>query len=436
MAAVGRGRRAQVSDTIYAVSSGAPPAAIAVLRVSGNAEEVAAALLGGSPPRPRTATLRRLRDQEGMTLDHAIALWFPAPHSATGEDVLELHVHGGRAVVAAVEQAIGQVAGTRRADPGEFTRRALLAGRIDLGQAAGLADLLQAETETERRLALAATEGALAREIGAWLAHLSEVRAHVEAAIDHEEEHALELRGEAADAALDTLLADLDRRLAAPTSERLREGWRVVLAGPPNAGKSSLFNAMLGREAAIVSALPGTTRDLIEARVLRDGHVFTLIDTAGLAEWTDDPIEAEGIRRSRVALEWADLVLWLADAAPPSEARSTLWLRPRCDLGGATDVRRVPVSAVAPDTVDRLWSEMIGALETRLRAVEGYVLQDRQRAALWRARERLGEAAAATDLLIRADHLRSAAALLAGLLGVDAGEALLDALFSRFCVGK
>ena len=182
--------------------------------------------------------------RSGATLDRALVLWFPGPDTATGEDLLELHLHGGRAVIAAVERAIAAVPGTRRAEPGEFTRRALMAGRIDLAQAAGLADLLEAETELQRRAALSASEGALSREVEAWLRRLSAVRAEVEAAIDYDEEGDVGM-AEDVGPTLAALAEDLRRRLAAPTSERVREGWRIVIAGPPNAGKSSLLNAML-----------------------------------------------------------------------------------------------------------------------------------------------------------------------------------------------
>lgn len=427
-----------MNDTIYAVSSGAPPAAIAIVRVSGGQAASIARSLAGGVPKPRHATVRRLRDADGGTLDRALVLWFPGPDSATGEDLLELHLHGGRAVIAAVERAIASVAGTRRAEPGEFTRRALLNGRIDLAQAAGLADLLEAETETQRRAALMMSEGAFSREVRGWLDRLSDVRARLEAAIDYDEEGDVEAAGATYRDDLEVLAAMLERRVAAPTSERVREGWRVVIAGPPNAGKSSLFNAMLGRDAAIVAPVAGTTRDRIELRVQRDGQLFTLIDTAGLAEWTDDPIEREGIRRSRAVIAAADLVLWLADEAPPAEARHRLWLRGRCDVpgragGGPWDLA---VSAQVPETIERVWGEVARSLSTMIVATEGYLLQEVQRAAVARASSEIKDAHSSVDPLIAAEHLRLAAVALAGILGADQVDAMLDALFARFCVGK
>lgn len=423
-----------MTDTIYAVSSGASPAAIAVLRVSGPvAGEVARSVAGGVPE-ARRATLRRLRDAAGETLDHALVLWFPRPATATGEDLLELHLHGGRAVISAVERAVAALGTTRRAEPGEFTRRALLNGRIDLAQAAGLADLLEAETELQRRTALSASEGALSREVAGWLARLSDVRAQVEAAIDYDEEGDV-AGSEDAVRSLIALANDLERRLAAPSSERVREGWRVAIVGPPNAGKSSLFNAMLERDAAIVAPIPGTTRDVITARVVRDGQLYTLIDTAGLAETTDDPIEREGIRRSLEMLGTVDLVLWMGDA-PPTHAVQTLWLRGRCDEGCAADERDLAVSARLPATVALLWERIATILAGQIVMTEGYLLQEGQKEVLAQATGHVGAAIAAGDPLLRAEHLRLAGARLAALVGVDHTEAMLDALFSRFCVGK
>lgn len=425
-----------MTDTIFAVSSGQPPAAIAVLRVSGTRAADVAVALAGNVPEPRRATLRRLRDADGQTLDRALVLWFPGPDSATGEDVLELHVHGGRAVIAAVEAAIGRIEGTRRAQPGEFTRRALLAGRIDLAEATGLADLLEAETETQRRAAMAASEGALGREVRGWLDRLSGVRAQLEAAIDYDEEGDVATIPATFRAELQRLAEDFDRRVAAPTSEQVRAGWRVVLAGPRNAGKSSLFNALLGRDAAIVAPIAGTTRDRIEVRIVREGQLFTLVDTAGLAEWTDDPIEAAGIRLSREAIATADLVLWMGAGEPPSEAARTLSLQARCDESGGLGGHDLAVSARLPETVERLWSAILGRLTGEIAGIEEYLLHDDQRAVLIDAERRVRAAVAEADPLIQAEHLRVASERLATLVGVDHTEAMLDALFSRFCIGK
>lgn len=425
-----------MSDTIYAVSSGAPPAAIAVLRISGPAARDVAGSVGGGLPAPRRATLRRLRDAVGETLDHALVLWFPGPDTATGEDLLELHLHGGRAVIAAVERAVAARRGMRRAAPGEFTRRALLNGRIDLAQAAGLADLLEAETELQRRAAISASEGALSREVGAWLARVSDVRAQVEAAIDYDDEAEVAAAA-GVTGALAVLSADIVRRLAAPTSKRVRQGWRVAIAGPPNTGKSSLFNAMLGYDAAIVAPIAGTTRDLVTARALRGGQLFTLIDSAGLAEVTDDPVEREGIRRSRETIGTVDLVLWTADTPPPFHVRRSLWLHMRCDDGRMeSEGSDIAVSSQIPETVDALWDRVAAAFAGEIALVEGYLLQDAQVAVLADAGAEVRSASAAIDPLICAEHLRRASERLSALLGVDQTEAMLDALFARFCVGK
>lgn len=427
-----------MSETIFAVSSGGPPAAIAVLRVSGPVAGMVVVTLAGALPTPRRATLRRLRDRRGEMLDHALVLWFPGPDTATGEDLLELHLHGGRAVVAAVERAVAEVEGTRRAEPGEFTRRALLSGRIDLTQAAGLADLLEAETESQRRAALTMSEGAFGRDLRRWLVRLSDMRASIEAAIDYDEEGDVAFDSAAFRDDLVSLSRELDQHLSMPTSERVREGWRIVIAGPPNAGKSSLFNALLERDVAIVAPIAGTTRDRIEARVQREGQIYTLIDTAGLAEWTDDPVEQEGIRRSREMIDTADLVLWMDDSSPPATLRRALWLKGRCDEAGRGNrgACDLAVSSRRPKTIERLWTLLRHALADALPATEAYLLQEEQHSVLAAASRALNLAAQAVDPLIVADHLRHAAAHLSRLLGVDHIEAMLDALFSRFCVGK
>ena len=304
-------------DTIYAVSSGAPPAAIAVLRLSGAGAFAAVRALAGELPEPRRAALRALR-QEGNLLDRALVLLFPGPDSATGEDVAELHVHGGRAVIRAVEAALAGMPGLREADPGEFTRRALANGRIDLSEAEGLGDLLAAETEFQRRAAIRSAEGAVRREVEGWTARLLAIAARAEAILDHSDEDDVEPDAQLHRAA--ELAADIEAVVERAPVERLRDGIRIVLAGPPNAGKSTLLNALAGRDAAIVSPIAGTTRDRIEAPVVRDGLAYLLIDTAGLAEATEDVIEAIGIERARAALAEADQVLWLGDDPGPEGA--------------------------------------------------------------------------------------------------------------------
>ncbi|KQT35028.1 tRNA modification GTPase TrmE [Sphingomonas sp. Leaf412] len=421
-----------MSDTIYALSSGRPPAAIAILRISGPAAHAAAEAIAGPLPPFRTASLRTLRDASGAVLDHGLVLAFPGPDTATGEDLVEFHVHGGRAVVAAVERALGSMPDLRPALPGEFTRRALQNGRIDLAQAQGLADLLAADTEGERRAALAASEGAVGRAVTGWAGRIADVAARIEAALDYSDEE------EVAAAPLAPIRRDLsslgrDMRevVARPTVERLRDGALVVLAGPPNAGKSSLFNALLGREGAIVTDIAGTTRDAIEAVVVRDGHAYRLVDTAGLAPATTDAIEAIGIARAGMLIEAADLVLWFG--SPAALPLRGLLLRPKSDLVG--DGEGLPVSARLPRTVERLWDD-IALRVAPLMVADDMRLHEEQRRLVMRAVDAIAAAEGSDDLLILAEQVRRASGALAAILGTDATEAMLDALFARFCVGK
>jgi tRNA modification GTPase len=426
-------------DTIFAVSSGAPPAAIAVLRLSGPHAFDSAELLAGPLPDPRRAGLRPLHDPaSGELLDRALVLTFPGPRSASGEDLVELHLHGGRAVVRAVEAALGAIAGLRPAEPGEFTRRALSNGRLDLSEAEGLGDLLMAETEAQRRVAVRAAEGGIRRQVEAWTERLLQLAAQVEAQLDHSDEDdvagADSLAGIHAAAA--ALASDIAAVTARPPVERLRDGLRVVLAGPPNAGKSTLLNAMAGREAAIVSEIAGTTRDRIEAPVVRGGIAWLLIDTAGLAGQTADPIEAIGIDRARAALDEADVVLWLGDDAPPSHP-ATLWLHARADLPGRASVARdVSVSGATGVGLDQLWQRLDLLAAELLPPPDLLALNRRQRDLAAKAQEALRFAAMQQDMLLLAEDLRSARRALDAITGRAGVEAMLDALFGRFCIGK
>ena len=285
-------------DTIFAVSSGRPPAAIAILRVSGPGAIAAATAMAGSLPPPRMGGVRLLRDTDGSALDRALVLVFPAPASATGEDVVELHCHGGRAVVTAIEHALAGFPGLRAAEPGEFTRRALTNGRIDLAQAEGLADLLNAETERQRIAAIGAVEGLIGRSVRGWLAGIALLAARVEATLDFADEDDVAGQGDTIDAVVGemrALAALIDRAIDAPPVDRLRDGVRVVLAGPPNSGKSTLLNLLAEREAAIVTPIAGTTRDRIDVALQRGGVPYVVTDTAGLTA-TDDVVERIGGR--------------------------------------------------------------------------------------------------------------------------------------------
>ncbi|TXM70665.1 tRNA uridine-5-carboxymethylaminomethyl(34) synthesis GTPase MnmE [Methylobacterium sp. WL69] len=304
-------------STIFAPASGFGRAAVAVIRISGPAAGPLVTTLAGPLPAPRRLVLRTLRDpQTGETLDQALVVWMPGPGTFTGEDMAELHLHGGPAVRTAVLRALAALPGCVPAAPGAFTRRAFLNGRMDLTEAEGVADLIDAETEAQRRQALRQLDGALGRQVAAWRDGLIDLLAGVEAALDFSDEG--DVDDDALDAALFAKARDLRDAIAATLDdgrrgERLRDGFTVVLAGPPNAGKSTLLNALSRRDAAIVSAIPGTTRDVIEVRCDLGGLPVTLVDTAGLRKATD-AIEAEGIRRTRARMAQADLVLLLDDA--------------------------------------------------------------------------------------------------------------------------
>lgn len=311
--------------TIFALSSGRPPAAIAVVRISGPRAGDALKALGVKTPEPRKAGLARVRDPEtGEMIDEALVLWFPGPHSETGEDVAELQPHGGRAVIAATLAALAKIEGLRPAEGGEFTRRGFENGKLDLTAVEGLADLVMAETEGQRRQAFRQMKGALGNRAEAWRTALVETLALVEARIDFSDEADVpeDLLGPAI-ARVRELEAEIAAALAdGRRGERLREGLTVAIAGPPNAGKSTLLNRLARREAAIVSPYAGTTRDVIEVHLDLGGLPVTLLDTAGIRE-TGDPVEMEGVRRARARAAEADLVLWVTDAreaGPTAEA--------------------------------------------------------------------------------------------------------------------
>jgi tRNA modification GTPase len=424
-----------VTDTIVALSSGRPPAAISIVRISGPAAIAIAGPLIGDVPPARTAALRAVRDQAGALLDRALVLVFPGPRSATGEDLIEIHCHGGTAVVAAIEGALVS-AGCRRAEAGEFTRRALTNGRVDLAEAEGLADLLEAETEAQRVAALSAAEGRVSRLVGGWMQGVAAISARIEALIDYDDEDDVDT-GETALASI----VDDARRLAteiraaidAPPVERLRDGIRVVIAGPPNAGKSTLLNLLSERDAAIVTSIAGTTRDVVEVPVRRGDHAYVLTDTAGLTT-TDDVVEMIGVGRAAAAIDRADVLLWLGDGEPPRG--DAIWLFSRADLPERqqTPVGALPISRERPGSIDALWAAI---------ANRSAILRPRADAVPWRRRhqEECREAADALtvidkDPILLAESYRLARQCLGRVIGVDATEAMLDALFSRFCIGK
>lgn len=427
-------------DTIFAVSSGSPPAAIAVLRLSGPDALKAAETLAGSLPEPRRAGVRALRAPDGTLLDRALLLIFPGPASATGEDLVELHLHGGRAVVSVVEATLAAVPGLRRAEPGEFTRRALTLGRIDLSEAEGLGDLLMAETEAQRRVAIGAAEGGVRRQIADWAGRTLALSAHVEAILDHGDEDDVAEAGDPLPqvrAAAATLAREIEDVVARPPVERLRDGVRVALAGPPNIGKSTLFNALAGREAAIVSPVAGTTRDRIEAPVVRDGIPYLLIDTAGLTEASDDPIEIVGVERARIAHAGADVLLWLDDAPPPDRP-GVIAVHARADdvARAVAPEGRIAVSGKTGAGLTHLWRVVNQMAQALLPRPDELALNQRQRELSRKAAVALRLAGQLNDPLLIAEEIRTALRAFDRVTGAADVESMLDALFSRFCIGK
>jgi tRNA modification GTPase len=391
--------------------------------------------------------LRRLRAVDGETLDHALVLWFPGPASYTGEDAAEFHLHGGRSVIAGVVEALA-VAGLRQAEPGEFTRRAFLHGKMDLTAAEGIADLIAAETTAQRRQALHQAGGGLARLYGGWAERLARLLAHQEAAIEFAEDGLPSDLDARARAGAGELRAEIKAHLAdARRGELLREGLVFAIIGAPNAGKSSLLNALVGREAAIVSARAGTTRDIVEARLDLAGVPVTLSDTAGLREASDE-IEAEGIKRAERRAEEAQLVItvFAADQAP--DAETLRWVGPgalvlvnKCDLvvppsqiGG---VKALVVSARDGTGLGAVRDRLAEAALRLTGAGEGNQLtRPRHRAALTEAAALLAEAEA-TDLPeLTAEALRAALVALGRLTGRLGVEEILDIVFRDFCIGK
>ncbi|MFC3100985.1 tRNA uridine-5-carboxymethylaminomethyl(34) synthesis GTPase MnmE [Altererythrobacter lauratis] len=424
-------------DTIFALSSGAPPAGIAVIRITGPDAGGAVQALAGKLPAPRRAMRAWLRDSSGDLLDDGLVLFFPGPASVTGEDLAELHLHGGRAVIAAVEAALSAMPGLRRAEAGEFTRRAFANGRIDLAEAEGLADLLSAETELQRRAAIGNAAGLLSARVEGWRSELLRLSAQVEAVLDFGDEDDVGDGFPPAFAAdLQAFRADLEAVLAAPSAEPLREGFRVALAGPPNAGKSTLFNALVESEAAITAPIAGTTRDVLVRPVAIGGVPFSFVDMAGLRDEGSDAIEMIGIERAQAEIARADLVLWLgAEGEGPAGA----WeIDARIDEAGhaakAEALHRV--SAVTGDGMADLKRALIEHARAHMPGPGDLVLGRRQRELVVRAAEEVSLAQGQGDPLLLAEHLRRARLAFDALLGRTSTEDVLDALFGRFCIGK
>jgi tRNA modification GTPase len=448
-----------VSDTIYALATAPGRAAVAVVRVSGPTSGMAVERLAGRLPSPRRASLRKLRDAEGGVIDDALVLWLPGPASYTGEDGAEFHVHGGRAVVEALGRRLGEL-GLRPAEPGEFTRRAFQNGKLDLTQAEAVADLVDAESEAQRRQALDQLSGALGRLYESWRTRLVETLALLEAEIDFPDEDLPGGLAARVGPMLDEQVRAFDAALAdAGRGERVRDGYRIAVVGAPNAGKSSLFNALVRREAAIVTPIPGTTRDVLEAAFDLKGFRVLLADTAGLRE-SLDVVEVEGVRRARAWAEDAALRLWVVDGS----ASDGHWrevgeaLRPGdllvlnkadqprgADAEEALAVSReqgltpLDLSAGTGAGLERLEAVLADKVSDALAGADfPAVTRERHRRRLGEAREHLMRARAALDLgpELAAEDVRLAARALGRVAGRIDAEDVLDVVFASFCIGK
>lgn len=436
-------------QTIFALSSGRAPSAIGIVRVSGPKADTALETLCGLIPARRVATLVTLKQADGTAIDEGVALWFPGPNSATGEDTAEFQIHGGRAVIAAVFEALAKIPTLRPAEPGEFTRRAFENGKIDLTEAEGLDDLIHADTERQRRQALRQMKGLLGDKAERWRRDIIEASALIEAGIDFPDEGDVPRDLLApAQKKIVTLRNEIEETLAASAqSERLRDGLIVAIAGPPNAGKSTLLNRLARRDVAIVSPYAGTTRDVIEVHLDLNGYPVTLLDTAGVRE-TNDPIEQEGVRRAQERARHADLVLWVSDAsddtssAPEQGAdHAPVWrVTNKIDTrAGATQPAQFAISAARGDGVSDLVSalgsyaaEYFGAGESAL------IGRARHRTLLRETADALAQAerlAGEGDELV-AEELRIAIHSLGRLTGRVDVEDVLDAIFRDFCIGK
>ncbi|HEY8576538.1 MAG TPA: tRNA uridine-5-carboxymethylaminomethyl(34) synthesis GTPase MnmE [Devosia sp.] len=424
-------------DTIVALSSGAPPSGVAVIRLSGPKTRDILQAVTGVLPEPRLLTLRQIGIDSA--LDRGLVAWFPAPRSFTGEDCAELQVHGSPAGVRAILKLLVQQ-GARLAEAGEFTRRAFENGKLDLVEVEGLGDLLEAETENQRRQALARFEGGLTQRIDDWRHQLLDLRAEIEARLDFSDEGDVdEALPQSFAADLSLLKQDLDAALASVEHGRLvREGIRVALAGAPNAGKSSLLNALAKSDIAIVTDEAGTTRDVREVPLDLDGQLFILLDLAGLRE-TDSKAEAEGVRRARTAIEQSDIVLWLqapdvesAEAPPPGAIR----IATKADLEATADAD-LRLSAQTGEGIGQLMALLKEQGTDLMQGEPSLLSRERDRAALQGAIEAVARAEAhLASPELAAESLRIASQVLERLVGRLDAERVLDRLFASFCIGK
>ena len=430
-------------DTIFALASGVGRSAVAIIRLSGPQVRACLMSLVGQLPLPRSAVLKQLRSDDGA-IDQALVLYFPGPHSFTGEDVAEFQVHGSQAVVARLLHELGRFPSCRLAEAGEFSRRALLNGKMDLAHIEGLIDLIDSETEIQRKQALRQMQGYLSETVAQWRRALLQVMALVESQIDFSDE------GDVSSVDLQqivTRINDLSLSLKEALDQsqqgmRLREGLVVVVAGPPNAGKSSLVNHLARKDVAIVSPIAGTTRDLIEVPLQLDGLPITLIDTAGLRE-SSDLIEQEGVKRALARAQQADLGLWLT--APdqsdiPPQGPDWIFVQTKADLIAVPDQHKLAISLHSGLGLDTLFECLKAEAARRIGSGEALVTRERQRqaidaalVALFRALDRLKDG---SSLELAAEDLRLAGRCLGSVIGVVGVEVMLDSLFAEFCIGK
>lgn len=441
--------RLPVRETIFALSSGALPSGVAIVRVSGATASAICQELAGDLPKPRQAALRSIRSRNGLMLDQALVLWFPAPHSFTGEDCLELHLHGGRALVRVVLEELASFDNCRMAEAGEFSRRAFEHGKLDLVEIEGLSDLLAADTEMQRRLAVEQSSGHLSAIYETWRGKLIDARALIEAELDFSDEG--DIPGAVSDRIwgdMRAFLAELEKALDdLKTGEIIRDGFKVVIAGRPNSGKSSLLNALAGRDVAIVTEYEGTTRDILHCELDIGGYAVHFYDTAGIRE-TSEPVEREGIRRALGKMEEADLVLSLADSTSPEDfvdvpdGLDVIRTGTKADLLTDSDTKPmvdILISSATGYGIADLKAYVLSRMEDKVgtfslaipsRLRHGQQLRD--------AIEEVQQAIGREDLglEIRAEHLRRASDALGRITGRIDVEMLLGKIFSEFCVGK
>ncbi|KGD95635.1 tRNA modification GTPase TrmE [Rhizobium sp. YS-1r] len=435
-------RMNRTEDTIFALSSGTLPAGVAVVRLSGPKAFDAATALAGDLPIARKAGLRAIRSRNGSVIDQALLVCFPGPASFTGEDCVELHLHGSRAVVSAVYEELSALPSLRFAEAGEFSRRAFENGKLDLVEVEGLADLISAETEMQRRLAVEQSFGGQSVLYRSWADRLTRARAMIEAELDFADED--DVPGSVSDRVwldMGDLYAEIEQHLgSAKAGEIVRDGYKVVIAGPPNAGKSSLLNALAKRDVAIVTEIAGTTRDILHVDIDLEGYLVRFFDTAGLRE-TGDLVEQEGVRRARIAIEQADMILELEeidsvskhDAKLPST--NLLRLGTKLDKHGVSPNYDLCISSRTGEGLEQLRGRI---LEELRKVWTGSLVPNRQRQVqyLKEASQSVAEALNGRELDIRAESLRAAASSLGRITGHVDVEQLLDVIFSQFCIGK